>query len=64
PAAYGASGPDTTGTQTFLPIAASCRIAQTRSEQPRRGSNDYVERVIGEPLSHEGNLDPPAESST
>ena len=49
-AAYGASGPDTTGTHTFLPIAASRRIAKhDPSEKPRHRTNDYVERVSAEP---------------
>jgi hypothetical protein len=44
PGANGANGPDTAGTHTFLPTAASDRIAE-RIPESSKERPDYVERL-------------------
>ena len=64
PAAYGASGPDTTGTHTFLPIASSCRIAEHQSAKPRQDNHDYVERNTRRTSAEQGKRGRPGVGST
>ena len=64
PAAYGASGPDTTGTHTFFPIASSCRTAEHQSAKPRQDNHDYVEHAAAVTDAEQGKHGRPGVGST
>jgi hypothetical protein len=64
PAAYGANGPDTTGTHTFPPIVSSCRIAEHESAKPRQENHDYVEHLTAVTGTEQGERRRPGVGST